>query len=115
MRFKVTRAWAAAGIFDGAEKEHSGESGQGGGAEGGKSPRAAPEKNGEAQGIPEPSIAETRGNNHPPANPARSAPAMHAMHQTMVAGFDVEPHSARYGHAGSPSAEAGAGHAAGLT
>src|SRR5262249_59368408 len=50
------------------------------------------------QRIPEPAIAHPRGGQHPVADPARSAPAVHPPHHAMVAAFDESPDLPCDGH-----------------
>src|SRR5713101_8110505 len=43
------------------------------------------------QAVPDPAITHARGRNHPDANPAWRAPAIHSLHQPVIAPIDVSP------------------------
>ncbi len=84
----VAGAAAARGAF--GPKENDDAEGDGERAGGGRDETrfATEEDRGEAEEDPKPTVAAARGANHPEANPLGSAPAVHAMHQAMVARFD---------------------------
>jgi hypothetical protein len=68
------------------------------GADCSKALRAAENKKKNCGGIPNPAVAETRGGNHPEADPTRRTPAIEPAHHAVIAVLDETPEIAGYGH-----------------
>jgi len=98
VRLDLARAWALAETFEGFEDKDADEGSESGRADGGEALRATEKKQENRGGIPDPTVAEARGGEHPVANPTRRAPAIQAPHQTMIAAFDETPDVAGYSH-----------------
>jgi len=88
MRLDVAGAAAAGEAFGPEEESNAGAGGEEGGANGKVAFRAAIEGDGNGEEGPEPAVSATGGADHPEANPLRRAPAVNAVHQTVVACFD---------------------------
>jgi len=60
--------------------------------------RPAVHQQNQCQRIPQPSIAQPGGRNHPITNPARRAPPVQSPHHAVIAPFDKAPYLACDGH-----------------
>ncbi len=98
MRLDLAGTRALAEALKCFEDGDADDGGEGGARDGGKTLRAAEEKKQDCGGIPDPTVAEARGSDHPDANPTRRAPAIHAAHEAMIATLDETPDVAGDGH-----------------
>src|SRR5215475_1192940 len=98
MRFNLARPRAVAQPLENLEYADTDERGAARRAHGRKLLRTANRQQHKTQRIPEPAIAHPRRGQHPVADPARSAPAVHPPHHAMVAAFDESPDLPCDGH-----------------
>src|ERR1051325_7482675 len=102
VRFKLAGTRTVAEPLQRFEDEDADDGGKPGGANGGKTMRTAEEKKKDSRGIPDPTVAKTRGRKHPKADPPRGAPAVQAPHQAMIAALNETPDITGNGHFKTP-------------
>src|SRR5579859_2740424 len=98
VRFDLTGARTLAEALERFEYEYADDGGECSGGNGGKPLRSTENKKKDCGRVPDPTIAEARGGQHPITNPARRAPAIQAPHQAMIAAFNESPDVAGDGH-----------------
>lgn len=96
--FDLARARTLAEVLESFEDEDASDRRQRGGADGGETLRASEKKKENCGRIPDPTVTEARGGQHPIADPAGRTPAIQAAHQTMIAALDETPYIACNGH-----------------
>jgi len=102
VRFQLAGTRTVAEPLERFEDEDADDGGKRGGANGGKTMRTAEEKKKDSRGIPDPTVAKTRGREHPKADPPRGAPAVQAPHQAMIAALNETPDITGNGHFKTP-------------
>jgi len=98
VRFELARTRSLAETFESFENPDADDCGEGGRSDCGVTLWAAEDKNENRGGVPDPTVAEARGGNHPDANPARRAPTIEPPHDTVIAALDETPDIAGNGH-----------------
>src|SRR5262252_4303382 len=98
MRFKLAGALAAADFLKGLENENPHDGCRARGADGCEAMGAAEDEEHDAEAIPNPPVTNTRGRDHPVANPSRRLPAIDAAHDAVVAVLNVSPDGLRQCH-----------------
>jgi hypothetical protein len=91
VRLNLARARALAEALERFEYENANKRSECCGTDGGETLRSAEEKKKDGSGVPDPSIAETRGCEHPEANPPRRTPTVQPAHHAVIAALDETP------------------------
>src|SRR5258705_4837389 len=98
MRFQMARTLPVADFLQPLEHNYSSKGRGGCDANGCKAIRSACDQENEGQAVPQPPVSDSRGRDHPVANPARRLPAIDAPHDAVVAVLDVTPDGFRHSH-----------------
>src|SRR5271154_24572 len=98
MRLELAGPRTMAELFQRLKNENPGDGCGACGADRRETLRAAVNEQHAAQPVPEPAVSQARCQDHPEANPAGGAPAVHPPHNAVVTSFDDAPEGACDSH-----------------